>query len=437
MDRSTYGWGGVSTGTPAYTFAPTSVRDLKQIFSSGEHKSFLGRGLGRSYGDCALNTDGALIDCRFLNRLLSFDPETGILKCEAGVSILNVNRLLSTTGWMLPVVPGTQWVTIGGAIANDVHGKNHVQEGCFGAHLIALKLARSNGEVFDCSLESNNELFAATIGGLGLTGLILSAKLQLRRIQSLTMKARRIPFDQLSTLFSLADEHFEAWEYHSVWLDPATGCRKGHYIMANHSQRQGNLTWPAKRRIRFGVMAGFPSDLPGRLVMKTGNLWYRRGIRSGAQETTADAVLYPLDRLPDWNALFGKPGFFQHQSVLPTAVAESALDELLSVIETSGQRVLLAVGKWFGPRSSPGLMSFPVPGFSIALDLANHGTKTHKLLDTLDGVVADCGGKLYPAKDARMSPTLFTSGYPKLEQFTQQHDPLFASDFWRRMEQSG
>lgn len=170
--------------------------------------------------------------------------------------------------------------------------------------------------------------------------------------------------------------------------------------------------------------------------MKSANLYYRRGIRTGTRQVSAESVLYPMDRLPEWNALFGKPGFFQYQCVLPEAAALTGLDEMLSVVDSNGQPVSLAVGKWFGPLSSPGLMSFPAPGFSVALDFANRGPGTLSLLDSLDKVVAGNGGRLYPAKDARMPATLFESGYPELEKFKLQIDPHFASDFWRRMRQS-
>ena len=435
-NRNAHGWGGASYGAPDKTLAPTSASDLKAIFASNQDNAFLGRGLGRSYGDCALNTDGVLIDCRFLNRFLSFDPASGILECEGGVSILEINRLLTTQGWMLPVVPGTQYVTIGGAIANDIHGKNHIQQGSFGAHLISLRLGRSNGEILECSAEANSGLFAATIGGLGLTGLILGAKLQLRPVRSLIMSTNRIPFRSLEALFSLASEQRESWEYQSVWMDPASGCRGGHYITANHTDQQGDLRWPPRRRVHFGLMAGLPSDLPGRLLMKTGNFWYRRGLKQGLRQAPIESVLYPLDRLPDWNALFGKPGFYQHQCVLPEAAVLSALDALLKTIDDSRQPVTLAVGKWFGHRPSPGLLSFPAPGFSVALDFTNRGPATQRLLDSLDKIVTSFDGRLYPAKDASMSSAMFASSYPELEQFTQYLDPLFASDFWRRMEQS-
>jgi len=436
MGRASLGWGGTSSCAPARTLKPASANELARIFATQERSSFLGRGLGRSYGDSALNTGGTLIDCRFLDRFLSFDTQRGVLECEAGVSIAAINQVLATKGWILPVVPGTQFVTIGGAIANDVHGKNHVQEGSFGTHLVSMKLIRSNGDILDCSPRDNAELYAATIGGLGLTGMVVSAKIQLRPIQSLSMRVNHIHFDNLAELFSLANGHLESSEYHAVWMDPAAACRKGLYIIANHSDQKGPLNWPRVRGLPLGPLAGLPTDLPGRLFMKVANTWYRRGIKKGMREASLGSVLYPLDRLPDWNALFGKPGFFQHQCVLPEAVALSALDELLNVVEGGGQTVSLAVGKWFGSRRSPGLLSFPAPGFSLALDFSNRGKVTRRLMDELDGVVADCGGRPYPAKDARMQSSLFTNAYPSLEKFKQSIDPQFASDFWRRMEKT-
>lgn len=433
---SFFGWGGVSHGSPDCIFAPASASDLQDMFANRQYRSFLGRGLGRSYGDSALNSGGALIDCRFLDRFLSFDPASGVLECEAGVSILDINHLLTTAGWMLPVVPGTQYVTIGGAIANDVHGKNHIQQGSFGAHVISLNLVRSDGETQECSIENNSGLFAATIGGLGLTGLILSAKLQLRPVQSLLMKTNRTPFENLKELFSLAREQRDSWEYHVAWLDPDAACRSGHYMTADHVNRQGDLCWSRRRPVNTGLLADVASDLPGRWLMKAGNFWYRKGLRPSVGNASVESELYPLDRLPEWNSFFGKPGFFQHQCVLPEESALLATEALLIAIYESGLKVSLAVGKWFGHRTSPGLLSFPMPGFSLALDFANRGLETRQLLDSLDKIVASHGGRIYPAKDARMPAAMFADGYPELEKFSQYLDPLFASDFWRRMEQS-
>lgn len=434
--RTAHGWGGVSHGVPIHTIAPASAGELRQVFAGGEHGSCLGRGLGRSYGDCALTSGGTLIDCRFLDHFLSFDPENGILECEAGVTIYDINRLFIASGWMLPVSPGTQFVTIGGAISNDIHGKNHVRESSFGAHLIAFKLVRSDGEVLECSTGNNASLFAATIGGIGLTGLIVSAKIQLRPIRSLMMNSKRARFDSLAELFGLASENSGAWEYQIAWMDPAAGCRTGFYMTANHSDQPGELQWPEHRRLSPGILGSLPTDLPGRLLMKTANFVYRTGFSIGSQHQSVESVLYPLDRMPDWNLLFGKTGFFQYQCVFPETVAESAVDDLLKVIGDNRHMVTLAVGKWFGSRLSPGLLSFPLPGFSIALDIANKGAATHRLLDSLDDVVASFEGRLYPAKDGRMPSALFAGGYPELELFEQHIDPKMASDFWRRMEQS-
>ena len=404
--------------------------------AANQHDSFLAHGLGRPYGDSALNAGGLLIDCRFLDHFLAFDSNSGVLECECGVTIHQVNRLLCPYGWMLPVTPGTQFVTIGGAIANDVHGKNHPQQGAFGAHLQALQLLRSNGEKLTCTPNNNAELFAATIGGLGLTGLIVKATIQLRPIQSLSMQVLRKPFTSLAELFATASEHQDAWEYHGVWFDPGAGCQSGHYIAAHHQQQGGDLEWPERLSLPLDAVARLPTGLAGKLLMKAGNLWYRKGIGTGLQTASVASVLYPLDRLPDWNALFGKPGFYQHQCVLPEPDAHEALADLLKTLTKSGQVPTLAVGKWFGARTSPGLLSFPAPGFSLALDFANQGPTTGQVLDQLDQIVVSYGGRLYPAKDARMSPEFFASSYPKLEQFAMQIDPRFASDFWRRMEQA-
>jgi len=429
-----FGWGGVSQGMPASVLAPEAPWMLKQSLEGGGHGTYLGCGLGRSYGDCALNTAGTLIDCRSMNRILSFDTDSGILECLAGASLLEINHSTAAQGWMLPVVPGTQFVTIGGAIANDIHGKNHVCQGTFGMHVIAVKLLRSDGKFVVCHAWKNADLFAATIGGLGLTGLIVSARLQLRPVKSLKMITNRRPFSGLDMLFSLVAEQSESWEYQVAWFDPTARCRKGHYITANHSENPGDLDWPHRLRIRLGYLGKLPTDLPGRFLMKSANIYYRNFLSHGEGLASAEAVLYPMDRIPEWNKLFGRQGFFQYQCVLPEVTAASALDELLGIVESNGQPASLAVGKWFGHRSSPGLLSFPLPGFSIALDFANRGQATRRLLDSLDRVIDDFDGRLYPAKDARMPAALFRKAYPDLETFVQQIDPLFISDFWRRMD---
>lgn len=430
------GWAGTIGSTPRQVLAATSVDQLTRALASNKDDPFLAHGLGRSYGDSALNADGLLIDCRFLDNFLDFDPETGVLHCEPGVTVGQINELLSVTGWLLPVTPGTQFVTIGGAIANDVHGKNHMQQGSFGAHILALKLYRSDGRILTCSATDNADLFAATIGGLGLTGLILAATIQLRPIRSLSMRVNRIPFASLDELFVAASEQPDSWEYQTAWFDPGTGCQSGHYILANHEDQSSDLKWPTKHSLAFGWLARLPTSLPGRALMQAGNLWYRKGLAMGPGTESAASVLYPLDRLPGWNALFGKAGFYQHQCLLPEPVAQEASAELLGAIAKGSQAPTLAVGKWFGPRLSPGLLSFPAPGFSLALDFVNRGQVTERILDQLDQIVACYGGRVYPAKDARMSADFFASSYPQLEQFVGQVDPRFSSDFWRRMGQA-
>ncbi len=447
-DSAVYGWAGVCRGVPAEVMVPGSAEDAMRLFREKRHqekgvrekerRQFLPRGLGRSYGDCALNTAGTLVDCRRLNRVLHFDPDSGVLHCEAGVTLSQIHRRLTADGWLLPVVPGTQFVTVGGAIANDIHGKNHGRHGTFGNHLLAVELLRSNGEVVQCGPDRQRGLFAATVGGLGLTGLILTAKIRLRPVRSLKLDVNSAPFKHPDTLFSLHARQCRDWEYHSVWFDAARGCRSGNYLAANHvaDPDRDRLHWPKRKTGHREAMPRWQTDWPGRLLMKAGNLWYRRAVRDGRRTAPAESVLYPLDRWPGWNRLFGRRGFYQHQSVLPEPDSLTALMKLLDVIDRHRQPPTLAVGKWFGPRRSPGLLSFPTAGFSVALDFANRGAATHRLLDALDRVVADHRGRPYPAKDARMSPVRYAEAYPELAQFGQFIDPGFGSDFWRRMERS-
>jgi FAD/FMN-containing dehydrogenase len=405
-------------------------------------------GRGRSYGDSCLNRDGGLIDVSALNGFIGFDRDSGVLEAEAGVTLADILRVLAGrsgegVGWFLPVTPGTKFVTLGGAVANDVHGKNHHVAGCFGNHVLGLRLARSDGSILDCSPDENVDLFSATIGGMGLTGLILSVRLQLKRISSLWMENQDVRYDNLADFFALSEESVNDWEYTVAWIDCLAGgdaLGRGVFSRSRHAPAGARVGGPVKTA--FEPKLAMPMDFPGfalnNLSIRAFNAVYWRRVVRGAKPRIKpyDPVFYPLDAIGAWNRMYGRRGFFQYQCVVPTGTARDAVRELLGRISRAGKGSFLAVLKTTGDVPSPGMMSFPMPGATLALDFPNEGASTHRLLDALDAVVAEAGGRIYPAKDGRVSARDFQRGYPQWTKFARHVDPRFQSSFWRRVAAS-
>ena len=399
----------------------------------------LPRGLGRSYGDSCLNEGGVLLDATPLSRLISFDRERKLLRCEAGVSLEQLVAFLVPRGLFLPVTPGTRHVTVGGAIANDVHGKNHHVAGTFGAHVTSLEVVRSTGESLECSRESNAGPFAATVGGLGLTGLVTWAETRLRRIESPEVEFEELRFGRIDEFHDLNRDSEREWEYTVAWVDclakgPALG--RGIYIRGRHAPASASAplaAWKPARPLP-AVPCDAPSFVLGYPTVKAFNeTWFRLKGRGRVRVGPLEPFFYPLDAVPGWNRLYGRRGFFQYQCVVPHEGGREAIRELLARISASGQGSFLSVVKTFGDLPSPGLLSFPRPGITLAFDFANLGERTLRLFDTLDAVVRQAGGALYPAKDARMSPEMFESSSPRLADFLPHVDPAFSSSFWRRV----
>lgn len=396
----------------------------------------LARGNGRSYGDVCLNDEGTLLTTRSLDRFVRFDAEAGELVCEPGVLLSDILDLVVPKGWFLPVVPGTRLVTVGGAIANDVHGKNHHRFGTFGTHVLEFRLLRSDGSVLTCSQDENAELFAATIGGLGLTGLIGEARLKLRPIASSYLEGEQIRFETLDEFFALSEASEASHEYTAAWIDClATGDKlgRGHFMRANHAA-DGGLE-PAGRSLPLAVPLTPPLTLVNRASLRIFNTLYyaRQRAREVSRRWHFDPYLFPLDSIANWNRLYGPKGFLQYQCVVPDNEARAASAELFREISRSGQGSPLVVFKTFGDVASPGLLSFPMKGATLALDFPILGERTFALLDRLDRIVRQAGGRLYPAKDARMSAEMFEKGYPTLDRFMKQIDPAFGSGFERRV----
>jgi len=389
---------------------------------------------GRSYGDSCLNDGGLLLDVQRLDRLIAFDEAQALLRCEAGITLAEILALVVPRGWFLPVVPGTRWVSVGGAVANDIHGKNHHRAGSFGAHVTRLELLRSSGERVVCG--PGDELFHATVGGLGLTGLILWVEIRLKRIPGPAITVERIRFGGLEHFFELAAEDAHH-EYTVAWVDClARGRRlgRGLYLRGDHAPSDGAVASPL-RPARFRVPVDAPPGLLNGLTVGLFNGVYYRSQLGTTRRATVPYVpfFFPLDNVGDWSRLYGPNGFVQYQCVVPDEPGGGAIRVLIDRISRSGEPAALAVLKRFGAMSSPGLLSFPRPGLTLAVDFAMRGRSTLTLLEELDAVVRDAGGAVYPAKDARMSPESFRAYFGGLERFTRLRDPRFSSSFWRRV----
>ena len=406
------------------------------------HSHYLPWGQGRSYGDVCQNDGGTLLQTRGLDRFIAFDPDTGVLACEAGVLLREIVALALPRGWFLPVTPGTAEVTVGGAIANDVHGKNHHREGSFGRHVLDFELLRSDGQRLHCSPASHPDWFGASIGGLGLTGLILQARLQLRRVQGPFLRGKSLRFGGLSEFFALSRESNRTHEYMVAWVDGAARGKslgRGLFMRANHADEA--VGDDRKRGIAPSLPPGLrvpftpPLSLVGKWSVAAFNsLYFHRP--SAAREQARwhyRPFFYPLDAIGHWNRLYGPGGLLQYQCVIPLCTAEDALREMLARLSYRGATSALSVLKVFGELPSPGWLSFPRPGATLAIDLPHHGQRTLALLDDLDRITLAAEGAVYPAKDARMSGTAFRRFFPRWESFAAMIDPRFSSSFWRRV----
>ncbi len=429
-------WGRFPRVNHAGVIRLTSLADLPDLGTiEGDILPF---GYGRSYGDSCLNDGGVLLDATGLNRLIEFDDELGVLRCEAGVMLADILKVIMPRGWFLPTTPGTKYVSVGGAIANDVHGKNHHVAGTFGANVTRFELLRSDGSRLVCSPSENAEMFSATIGGLGLTGLILWADFRLRAISGPYIQMEQIPFGSLDEFFDVSADSDKHYEYTMSWVDClAVGHHlgRGLFMRGNHSWQCAipGKDWRPKER--FTVPFSLPSFALNNLTVRAFNaVNYRSQYLMTKRGTVPyDGFFYPLDVVSHWNRIYCSDGFLQYQCVVPFVADRSAIKDLFSTISSSGQGSFLAVLKTFGNRQSPGLLSFPRPGVTLALDFAHRGERTLELLNRLDEIVVAAGGAVYPAKDARMSGDVFRHSFPRWEEFLQYRDVRFSSSFWRRV----
>jgi len=393
-------------------------------------------GNGRSYGDSCLNAGGTAIKTRNMDNFISFDPSTGVLACEGGILFSEILRLIVPQGWFLPVTPGTRFVTVGGAIANDVHGKNHHKAGTLGRHINKFELLRSTGERMICSPHENADYFSATIGGLGLTGLITWAEIQLRRIGNPWIDAETIRYENLDEFFALCDESDRDYEYTVAWVDcSGKGKRlgRGLFMRGNHAPATAEYGQYSPKSKTFPFTP--PISMVNTLTLKAFNTayYYKQLDKQTRQLQHYEPFFYPLDGILEWNRMYGRRGFYQYQCVIPMDASREAISDILEEISDKNMGSFLAVLKICGNIPSPGMLSFPIHGVSLALDFPNHGRKTEALFRRLDKIVNYGNGRIYPAKDGRMPASLFRKGYPQWQEFKNYIDPEFSSSFWRRV----
>ena len=424
-------WGRLSA-EPHHVF---SARDLPALQQTLRHRNSPGvaYGMGRSYGDACLNPGGTLWLTGGLDHFIAFNEDNGRLVCEAGVLLRDIQRLAVPRGWMLPVTPGTQLVTVGGAIANDVHGKNHHVLGSFGDHVLRLTLLRTNGETIECGPHERSDWFAATVGGVGLTGIITQAELQLRRTPGPWLDTETLAYANLDEFFQLADASEAHWEHTVSWIDCISGGGGRGVFMRGNPIVTAPRPLPTAQQRTMPLVS--PVSLVNRLSLRPFNMAYYhlKKWRAGRAITHYEAFFYPLDNLLEWNRMYGPRGFFQYQSVVPRAVGRDAIQAMLREIARSGDGSFLAVLKTFGNRQPVGMLSFAQPGVTLALDFPNHGARTHRLFERLDAIVREAQGRIYLAKDARMPRELFEAGYPRLPEFLPYRDPGISSGLSRRL----
>jgi FAD/FMN-containing dehydrogenase len=417
---------------------PTYQAEVKQLHWQGDfpkaidgvHHGALAVGVGSSYGDVGLLKDGTLLQTTSMNRLLHFDDETGLLTAEAGITLAQILDFAVPRGFFLPVSPGTKYVTLGGAIANDIHGKNHEAAGSFGNHVPSFELVRSDGTRMLCSQTENPDMYAATIGGMGLTGVITWAQLKLKPIDY-----EGIQFHGIDEFLAIKKQYPQV-EYTVAWLDcVATGKNfmRGIFMLGDHSKEPGELKQSAKPKLVF------PIDAPGFLLNKLSitafnTLFFHKQMKAHViNKVDYEPFFYPLDTVRHWNRMYGKRGLVQFQFALPWETSKEGTIAMLQEITKSGLASFLAVLKTFGDVPSYGMMSFPLSGFMFALDFPIKPGITFPLMQRLGDMTRAYGGRLYSAKDACMTPDQFQAFYPQWEKFARYKDPAMTSSYWERV----
>ena len=408
-----HGWGRYPIAE-ATVILPRTITDCVDFIKS---HSLIARGLGRSYGDSAHSS--TVMQSTYLDHFIRFDTQNGVLACEAGVSIWEILHLIVPKGWFIPVTPGTGYVTIGGAIASDVHGKNHHLSGTFSQCLVSFDLMLGTGEVVTVSPGSMPHLFQATCGGMGLTGVILSATMQLVPITSSQIVQTTIKASCLEAVWERFEENVSS-TYSVAWIDClAKGRQLGRSLLMLGEHAQEGILQVGGNSNSMNVPVDMPSMLLGTYAIKAFNFFYYHKSLSGYQKSILgfEPYFYPLDRLTNWNRLHGRQGFIQYQLVLPKEAGILGTRKILRSVIESEQSVYLAVLKMFGAMNK-NYLSFPMPGSTLSLDFKIN-PETIRLIRKLDELVADMGGRIYLSKDALMTEKTFKAMYPQWQEFEE------------------
>jgi L-gulonolactone oxidase len=414
------------------TARPRFAADLGGVVTApGRPATALPVGMGRSYGDSCLNSQGGLIVMRGLDRLMEIDTREEDFTAQAGMTLSEALQHLTPRGLFLPVLPGTRLATLGGAVANDVHGKNHLMAGSFGSHVRRFELVRSDGS--RQVVAPGHPLFEATIGGLGLTGAISWVELAVREEDSSFLESEDFAFATLEDYFSLMADS-AAFEHRVAWIDCTT---PGRGVFSRGRFLDDGALQPHADKIKLSAPGFTPGWLLNRITLKAFNSLYgaAKTLKKGLQRVHYAPFFFPLDSIGGWNRVYGSRGFYQYQCVVPSAAAREAVSAILATIAKAGDGSMLAVLKEFGPARSPGILSFPMEGTTLALDFKNRGEKTLALFARLDAIVQEAGGRLYPAKDGRIPAKAFQAMYPRWEEVERLRDPGVTSDFWTRVTQ--
>jgi FAD/FMN-containing dehydrogenase len=423
---------------------PTCLREL----TLPDEGTVICRGQGRSYGDAAISSDGLVVITSGAHEISRFDADSGVLVAEAGLTFDDMLRTVVPLGWFPPVTPGTKHVSLGGAVAADIHGKNHHHDGSIGSHIIELELVLADGRHVTCSQLTNAELFWATVGGMGLTGMIVNVTLQLIPIETSSIATQHVKAPNLEAAFRCFEDGEYDDQYTVAWIDCLSRGRSlgRSVVIRGHHARRGELKaqgLSVNGDARFSIPIDCPSFVVNPLGVAIFNqLYYSiQGRKTRQFAADFDQFFYPLDVVSNWNRLYGKRGFLQYQFVVPEAGAFAGTCRVLERVVSRRRAIFLAILKRFGP-GNPAPLSFPTSGYTLALDLPMTGPDTLRLLDELDEIVLEYGGRVYLAKDARLSPDRFRRMYPRLGEWRrvkQVVDPheRFTSDLSRRLGLSG
>lgn len=440
-----WGWARTSPSR-ATVHSPTEEDEVRSLVRRSGTTGVIARGLGRSYGDAAQNAGGSVIDGPARSGLLDLDLHTGVARILAGTSLDDLMRWLVPLGWFVPVTPGTRMVTVGGAIASDIHGKNHHRKGSWCDHVISMRLVDGMGEVRDISPSEQSELFWATCGGMGLTGVIVDATVQLQAIESSRLVVDTDRATDLDDVMSLMVDGDDAYDYSVAWIDVmAKGRHLGRSILdrgrfaTRDEVRASGIARPSDYSTH--VLPSPPDVLPSGLINKLtarafNEVWYRKApVRRRDAIMGIEQFFHPLDMVSEWNRVYGRRGFLQWQYVVPDEAGDFVRSSL-ERISAAGLPSFLAVLKRMG-SSNPGHLSFPMPGWTLAFD-APVAPGLEQLFDELDREVVDHGGRLYLAKDSRLDPDLFAKMYPRVDEWREIRDRVdpdrrFRSDLGRRL----